>query len=532
MEGKVTAMTNEVAEPESGLTPVASWRVRFGLLLATASFLIYAGITFTLPQVKMAPYCCEQSSVASAVSDVIYGARIGSLYSGLFNYFADHWQEPLQRALDGFPGTPLGALQPTIEDGNGVGYLLIATAAFRIFGLHDWALPVVMLLLMAVSAGLFLQRFGAALSGVVTLYFTCLTVMLFTPLVSDPSNAEQIHVAGIRYFSLLTILPALHILLDLLDRGAVPRLYRRHNTMLAIQTVILVLAVLVRGSAMALIAAIAAFALALAWRWRKDGRWLLWLRGKTAVLGLTLLALVVVIALAVPPSYIAQGRFGTVIWQRVTESIGINPAWPFPGVREMFPCEKYEPQGIQPGVLDSNGQCMWFTYVVEKGLPIGSIGHLYGRQYETALRVAFFRILRRYPREVLITFLYYKPAYILWSIRQSLTFNFSTYSAIDVGLLIAALGVLLAALIAQPLSPLQRLVWVTILCAGCAIPPLIAVWAFPHTSGDLTFFCLFLVGLALARLLQAHSARARLHGHVRPILLQKATSSHLKSPGP
>jgi len=37
------------------------------------------------------------------------------------------------------------------------------------------------------------------------------------------------------------------------------------------------------------------------------------MRGKAAILGLTPLALVVVIALAVPRSYIAQGRFGTVI---------------------------------------------------------------------------------------------------------------------------------------------------------------------------------------------------------------------------
>ena len=254
----------------------------------------------------------------------------------------------------------------------------------------------------------------AALSGVVTLYFACLTVMLFTPLVSDPTNAVQIHVAGIRYFSLLTILPALHILLDLLDRGAVAELYRRHHAMLALQAAVLVLAVLVRGSAMALIVGIAAFALAFAWRWRKDGRWLRWLRGKAVVLGLAALALVVVIAMTVSPVYIKQGRFGTVIWQRITDSRGINPAWPFPGVRDMFPCEKYIPEGIQPGTPDRNGHCIWVTHVVEKGIPIDGIGSLtYSREFETALRIAFFRILQRYPREVLITFLYYKPVYIL-----------------------------------------------------------------------------------------------------------------------
>jgi hypothetical protein len=495
-------MTNEVAA--AGSNAVAGpWRSRFGLILAAGSFLIYAAVVFTLPQVKTGSYCCEQSSFASAVSNVVYGARIGSLYSGLFQYFIDHAQEPLQQELDGLSGTPLGTLQPTTEDGNGVGYPVVATIAFRIFGLHVWALPVVMLIVMAVSAGLFLWRFGSALSGVVTLYFACLTVMLFTLLGWGSNEILQIHVAGIRYFSLLTVLPALHILLDLLDSRPAPGSYHRHNIMLAVQAAILVLAILVRGSATMLIAAIALVAIVLAWRSRRDRIRLRWLRGKSAALGFAALGLVVVIALAVSPSYIKQGRFGTVVWHRITESIGINPAFPFPGIKEMFPCEKYIPAGMQPGTTDDNGHCIWLTYVDEHGIPIRSIAHLtHSGQYETALRIAFFEILRRYPSEVLTTFLYYKPGYIFSSVGQSLRFNFTSYSAADIELLIAALGVLLAALIVQPLAPFGRLMGVTLLCASCTIPPLIAVWAMPYTSADLVLFCLFPPGFGLSWVLQ------------------------------
>src|SRR5579862_3343213 len=84
-------MTNEAVGPDSGTA--GPWRFRLGLVLAVASFAIYAAIVFSLPQVKSGPYCCEQSSFASAVSDVAFGARVGSLYSGLFHYFIDHSQE-------------------------------------------------------------------------------------------------------------------------------------------------------------------------------------------------------------------------------------------------------------------------------------------------------------------------------------------------------------------------------------------------------------------------------------------------------
>ena len=69
-----------------------------------------------------------------------------------------HANEPLWQTLElangsgaGLPNSP-GILQMTNPDGNGVGYPLVATAAFRLFGMHAWALQAAMLLLMALSA--------------------------------------------------------------------------------------------------------------------------------------------------------------------------------------------------------------------------------------------------------------------------------------------------------------------------------------------------------------------------------------------
>ena len=164
----------------------------FAVALAGLSFVIYGSTIFTLPQVRSARYCCEQSSVAVAVSNVMYHSPLGTLYSGVFEYFYAHLDdEPLEQTLReartpaiGLPPKPPGELDETTSDGNGVGYPLVATAAFRLFGMRTSALTLTMLLLMALSAAIFLMRFsGAIYVGVVIVYFTALTMMLFTPLV-------------------------------------------------------------------------------------------------------------------------------------------------------------------------------------------------------------------------------------------------------------------------------------------------------------------------------------------------------------
>src|SRR5262249_33164729 len=145
-----------------------------------------------------------------------------------------------------------------------------------------------MLLLMALSAATFLLRFsGATFASVVILYFSTLTVMLFTTMEWDPSYAINVPVGGIRYFSLITTLPLFHILFELLDSHAMqPRAGKRNRVLLGLQTAILVLAILVRGSALSLIGAITLVWVALAWSHRRKAGELRALSGNLAVVGL------------------------------------------------------------------------------------------------------------------------------------------------------------------------------------------------------------------------------------------------------
>jgi hypothetical protein len=524
-EGALPSMAPAAGELNGGALRGISRRASFGIALALLSFLIYVCTIFALPQLQNARYCCEQSSVAAGVSNVVYGTPLGSLYSGVFDFF-NHFDEPLERALEKaqapgarFPTAPPGELFKTTRDGNGVGYPLIATVAFRLFGLHAWALTLTMLVLMALSAVAFLLRFSsAAFVGVVILYFSVLTVMLFTPLVWDPFYALQIPVGGIRYFSLVSVLPIFHIQFTLLDPHAIKLATgrRRNAVLLGLQTAVLMLTMLVRGSAPPLLGAIALVWVALAWRRRRNPGARRALIDNAAVIGLVSVGVLGAIAVSVPSNYVTEGRFGTVIWHRVTGSLGLNPSWPFPRVNDMFDCKKYIPEGIQRGTPDTNGHCIWLDYVFKHNIPIETIGDkTYGSLYEAALRQAFFKIAARYPGETLKTFVYYKPRYTVWSIAQSLRFNFAadqamavnpagprvvSYPPLAVGLLLFSLGVALAYFSIETVtfSDIARIAGVTLLSALFTLPAYFAVWAVPYTSADLLLYCLFACGLALS----------------------------------
>jgi len=495
--------------------------------LAIVSFLIYACTVFTLPQVRDARFCCEEEDFAAAVSNTMYGAPLGTVYSGLADYFHERWNEPLSLTLEkirasdaGLPATPPGGLYKTTADGNGVGYSLVVTAAFRMFGMHAWAVQLAMLLLMAISAAAFLWRFHtSAFAAVVTLYFGALTVMLFTLLGWDPMYGAQIPVGGLRYFTLVDVLPTFHILLTLLDSRRLRRGEAiRDGLLLALQTAILLLPMLTRGSSLPMIAAVVLVWGALAWRHRHDRDRLRTLSHELAVMGLASVGGLAAVVAAVPWDYLAEGRFGAPIWERVTESLGVNPAWPFPGVADMFDCKAYAPAAIRRGLSDDNGHCIWLDYAAKHHIPIEQTGtKIFGRDYETAMREAFFEIAARYPLDVLKTFFYYKLTRIPWSIWYSMQFNFNgdqsrasqrygtpvlAYSTLALGLLLASLVVTLAHFCMTTISKaeLRKIAGVTLIAALFTLPAYFLAWAGPHTSGDLLLYCLFGFGLAVGTL--------------------------------
>jgi hypothetical protein len=276
----------------------------------------------------------------------------------------------------------------------------------------------------------------------------------------------------------------------------------------------------------------------LVWRRRRETEQLRALLGKLAVIGLVSIAGLSAVAAAVPREYLTEGRFGPTIWERVTQGLGTNPAWPFAGVDEIFDCKEFMPQGFQPGTGDDNGHCIWFDYVLKHHIAIETAGDkVLGGSYETAMREAFFKIAARDPADVLKTFIYYKPQRIVRSISRSMMFNFGgdqsrarkpagppviPYPPLAIGLLLVSLAVALVhfGIGAVSTAELSRIAGVTFLLVAFTLPTYFAVWASPSTAADLLFYCIFGLGLTAGAMLVA--ARSALPPHVHGALVPVA----------
>jgi hypothetical protein len=479
---------------------------------------IYIFTSLLLPWVWDGPYCCEQRGFAVAVSNIIYGAPLGTMRSDVLAYFLLHLYEPLGQTLAALTeAIPVRSellpifLQLTTDDGNGIGYPLFATAAFRLFGLYSWAPLFTMFLLMTVAAAAFLWRFGHRMASVVTVYFVALTIMLFTSIVWDPIYRSQVESASIRYFSLLAVIPVFHIILHLLDPPvADPAIRRRGYALLGIQTALLAFAILVRGSAASLLGAIGTVWLFLVWRRDRLAPLL-----RDAVLigsvGATLIAALIYV---MPEEYRIEGRVGTVFWHRLVVSLTINPNFPFPGLTEMFDdCAKHG-EGLHRTTGDANAGCIWADYQRKHHLPVDASP--YSRAYEAVLAKQFFAIVRAFPHAMFDTFFYYKSLKIYRSLRLVLITNFADglnsagvtpgyhffpYPGSAIALLVVALTVGFAHVLTSgwmwPLA-IGRAGGVALWALLWTLPPYFVAWANPPTIADLILYVIFCSALALA----------------------------------
>jgi hypothetical protein len=278
------------------------------------------------------------------------------------------------------------------------------------------------------------------------------------------------------------LLPLFYVLLSLIEPQP-----SRAMAPLVVQAAILTVAALIRGSAVTGFGAIALVALLLARR-RSVVRSLV-------TVGVTSVALVIALALVVSPQWMTTGRFHTIIWTRMTQGLGINPSLPIADLNKMYPCQKYVPEGIPPGIGDTGSGCIWLAYVIEHDIPEDSLwDKTFGGEFEAVLRSAFFRIALKYPWETLQTFVYYKPRAIIDAIKTSLRFNLSG-PPLSIVLLLASLGIaVIAAATAVEFGRETAAVLVTALFTATAY---LAAYANFATTADLLLLCLMAPGLAL-----------------------------------
>jgi hypothetical protein len=509
-----------------------SMRIWIPMGLVASSFFIYACAALIVASDQYNDFTPERSSIAAAISNVAYGAPLGKVYSGVLAQVLD-FKVPLDKTLaeaarqEVLPGNLLGSTM----DGNGIGYIVVASLSMRLLGLHTLSIVLAMLTLMGVSAMVFSWRFPDRRAVVVILYFSSLTIMLFTPLVWQPAYSLNMTIGGIRYFSLVAILPAFHLLLECADsRGSGSRMTGGTFGAMSVQVVVLVLAILVRNSAAPIVAAVGAGCFLVAWLARREpGATTRTLR-KATYMTIVGTAFVGLLMLSVSKDYLRNGRFTETVWHRIFVSLGLNPAWPYGNVREMFDCSRYIPEGLVSGGDDRNGHCIWMDYAIRHNIPVASaVTMTYDREYDKALREAFFKILRLYPREVLETFFYEKPQYIVWSIAQSLDIKLVGVQPALIWLLVASLVNLLAfSLFPSPISSSNShliIAGATILLAAFSTLPYIAVWAMPHTSGDLLLLSLFGLGLTATAIFERIRSMLLPRSVLEPTRSMRAVSS-------
>ena len=302
-------------------------------------------------------------------------------------------------------------------DGNGVGCLVFASVMLKVMGFGPYVFTYGFLLLVVLSAVAFLLRFRDSRALMMTVVFGALTILLLTPLSTSTWGLDQAPLGGFRYFVAAATLPALHIYFETTDRTSrIGRTRYLDLTFLGLQTLLLAVVIMVRSEASALVLGLLIVWGVRLWRGRHDRPRLRQTFTKVAVV--LLVASVYAVALTgwfVNTPLRKYPILGTV-GHRSVISLGANPYWPFPGIRQMYPCQEAIPAGIVPGIVDQNGACIWASYELAHGKSLDAFytpNNLYDDEYEVIVLGAFFHIVRKDPVDVLVTYLFYKPKLIV-----------------------------------------------------------------------------------------------------------------------
>jgi hypothetical protein len=479
-----------------------SQRSTFRPLLAVLAFLTYVVAVVWHHDTYKSNWTIEQTgSLLFASSYLYYGKPFGAVDGGLWLFVMQH--VGLTRSLEEQPADsfladaaarkiPAGDIRPIIQDGNALGHSYFATASLFLFGPHTSSLVFGFAILLGISVAAFLLRFFDDRILTIPILFLALTLMLLTPHATSQLWIDQSPIGGHRFFVIAGILPALHIIFELLDPTQ-NHTKRSTYAPLCLQFILLLCVISVRMSATYFVAAIVFAALLAIWTRRHDAS-----RRRLVFAKIAILLLLAVVAnfgarWLTPSAYRDAGMTSEVFWHRAFSTLGVHPDWPYGNLATTFDCKVGIPEGLQPGPIDRNGHCAYFAGV-NKGAEPGPIN---GMQYEKILRQAFWEVVRQYPLQVLETYLRYKPLLI----RQTL----STSTELDISRrtipVLIALGLQLAILIILIRLPPGEISELRSICAAFLIiapfsilPPL---WAYSAINSSTDIICYMYVGLVL-----------------------------------
>jgi hypothetical protein len=434
---------------------------------------------------------------------------LGLIYSNVESTFRDHRESTSTQerlAITARATFPVGNSLQLSDDGIGIGCPVFAGMAMRLFGPYLSSLIYGFLVMVGLSVAAFLVRYQDGRVFMVPLIFFALTLMLLTPLATSKANLDQTPIGGIRYFVIAGILPALHIYFEITERAERrPPVNGIRLILLGSQVFVLVVTIFVRNAAGYLLGPLIVGAVLALYAIRADRARLSAVIRKITVTAAAFMLFSSLMIVSVPSSYLKAGKAFGIIWHRAVVGYGVNPGWPFPGVRQTYRCARAIPEGIVPGIIDRDGHCIWFAYGPNHDRSIAQLNReIYGRRYEAVMRDAFFHIMRLDPHDALETFFYYKPQAIVRAALGAFSFHVSGFDhAIAMIVLLQLVITTLSFAISvsdSPFHTLRTLAGPLLLFFLCSLPSQIVAWSRLWDVPDMILyeFCVSLLVLGLA----------------------------------
>jgi hypothetical protein len=488
--------------------------------IALASYVLYSAAVLALHLDRTSQWDNERDSMAVAVSHLAYRAPLGAVAINVERYFmqlavdsagrrlqatrifANGPEEALAATAGG--SMPSGGFRMFAMDGSGAGLPMFYTIAMGMFGAHVSSLVAFYLIAVGISVLAFAWRYRDERQFVVVLYFLISSVMLLTPLFSSEFNANTAPIGGYRLCTLVAILPALHLYFEILEPSDHARRKLEISNLLAlfVQGALFFAIILTRSSAGYLLIALMLVLVLRLYRGKIKGTLRSPLGYKLASWGAPLVFWVAIVVVAMP-QYVKEGRVFGIFWHRAFVSLSLHPQWPFGDMSEVYDCKKVFSEGLGPQGSDHNGHCVWFAYPPNATRPLGEVSDgLYGGEYETAMRRAYFYVLFHYPKQFFEVHAYTKSA-LIWRVLTGTWPSLVQHDdAPDAKLLFAIVGAQLLLLIsfiitaAAGLKAVGREMLIFPAAFVASLLPLYVAWAMQWTSADTIFLfycCMALV---------------------------------------
>jgi hypothetical protein len=232
---------------------------------------------------------------------------------------------------------------------------------------------------------IFLCRFSDDRVLIVPLTFFSLTALLITILTIELISV-QIPVGGIRYFSVLAIIPGFHLLLEFISGEPLNRPFAQY-ILLALQAIILSFAMYTVGIAIYILLPITVGLLhSLIFGVARNA-----LREAAFVASLGLITYTSM-NMNAPASY-KESALQEVVWHRLFIGLGAHPDWPFGDLKNVYSCAPENPRGSRSEHCRSKRSLCAVSYLKQHqpdAFATKLLPGLYGPEYEAALRAAFF----------------------------------------------------------------------------------------------------------------------------------------------